>query len=49
MDLRPEDIDETAKPLITVTQRANGKWTIIEKLNNWIGKFYVHNDTVTSG
>ena len=49
MDLRPEDIDETAKPLITVTQRANGKCTIIEKLNHWIGKFYVHNDTVTSG
>jgi hypothetical protein len=34
MDLRPENIDETAKPLITVTQHANGKLLTRKKLTH---------------
>lgn len=34
MDLRPENIDETAKPLITVTQHANGKLSTRKKLTH---------------
>jgi len=43
LDLKPEHVDASARPLITVTQGHNGK--LVEVLT-LLGKFYIHNDTI---
>ena len=44
-DLHAEDIDRSAKPLVSIRQKANGRSMILSVTQYGVGKFVITNDT----